>query len=90
MSFNPDPSKQAQEFFLTRNIKKMTNTPIFFNVNLVQQVSSQKHFGFTLDLLFTFDKHTKELHLIINKTTSVLLNMITITKDLNPFSKRHH
>ena len=121
MSFNPDPSKQVQEVFLTRKIKKMANTPIFFNGNLLQQASSQKHLGLTLDILFTFDKHKKIALNInpfvpnasflyplktsenltvcwcfqeaekgcignkwVNKTICVLLDMITITKDLNP------
>ena len=43
MSFNPDPSKQAQEVIFTRKVKKVVHPPIFFNNKPVQQVSSQKH-----------------------------------------------
>ena len=49
MSFNPEPSKQAQEVIFTRKIKKFVHTPIFSNNKPVQQVSSQKHLGLILD-----------------------------------------
>ena len=31
MSFNPDPSKQAQEVIFTRKVKKVVYPPILFN-----------------------------------------------------------
>ena len=31
MSFNPDPSKQAQEVILTSKVKKVVHPPILFN-----------------------------------------------------------
>ena len=40
MSFNPDPSKQAQEVIFTGKVKKVAHLPIFFNNKLVQQVPS--------------------------------------------------
>ena len=43
MSFNPGPSKQAQEVTFTHKVKKVVHPPIFFNNKQVQQVSSQKH-----------------------------------------------
>ena len=43
MSFNPGPSKQAQEVIFTHKVKKVVHPPIFFNNKQVQQVSSQKH-----------------------------------------------
>ena len=49
MSFNPEPSKQAQEVIFTRKIKKFVHPPIFSNNKPVQQVSSQKHLGLILD-----------------------------------------
>ena len=39
MSFNPDPSKQAQEVIFTRKVKKFVHPAIFFNNKPVQQVS---------------------------------------------------
>ena len=48
----------------------MANISIFFNGNLVQQVSSQTHLGLMLNIFFTLDKHTKNAS-NINKTTSV-------------------
>ena len=40
MSFNPDPSKQAQEVVFTRKVKKVVRPQIFFNNKSFQQVSS--------------------------------------------------
>ena len=50
MSFNPNPSKQAQEVIFSRKIKKLTHPSLVFNNNNVLQNSSQKHLGVTLDL----------------------------------------
>ena len=40
MSFNPDPSKQAQEVVFTCKVKKVVRPQIFFNNKSVQRVSS--------------------------------------------------
>ena len=57
MSFNPDPSKQAQVIF-TRKSKNVVPPPIFFNKKPIQQVPSQKM------VLLTLDENTsKQLHL---------------------------
>ena len=57
MSFNPDPSKQAQVIF-TRKSKNVVTPPIFFNKKPIQQVPSQKM------VLLTLDENTsKQLHL---------------------------
>ena len=50
MSFNPDPSKQAQEVIFTRKVKKVVHPPIFFNNKPVQQVSLQNNLGLLLDI----------------------------------------
>ena len=44
MSFNPDPSKQAQEAILSCKSKRSTHPPLVFNIN-VSQTFSQKHLG---------------------------------------------
>ena len=54
MSFNPDPSKQAQEVIFTGKVKKVAHLPIFFNNKLIQQVPSQKH----LSLIYHFINHS--------------------------------
>ena len=58
MSFNPDPSKQAQEIIFTRKVKKVLHPPIFFNNKPVQQVSQQKHLLLITPLLLQFTKHS--------------------------------
>ena len=36
MSFNPDPSKQAQRVIITCKVKKVVHSPVFFNNKSVQ------------------------------------------------------
>ena len=48
MSFNPDPSKQAQEIIFSRKINKVHHPPLLFNNSTIQQISSQKHLGMHL------------------------------------------
>ena len=55
MSFNPDPSKQAQEVIFSRKSKRSTHPPLVFNNNNVSQTYSQKHLGVILD----FKEHLK-------------------------------
>ena len=43
MSFNPDPSKQAQEVIFSRKHQKIIHPSIYFNNNPIESVSSQKH-----------------------------------------------
>ena len=61
MSFNSDPSKQAQEVIFTCKVKKVVHLPIFFNKKPVQQVLSQKHLGLILDTSLMFDEHIKAI-----------------------------
>ena len=44
MSFNPDPSKQAQKVIFSRKIKKLPHP------SLVLQASSHEHLGVTLNI----------------------------------------
>ena len=43
MSFNLDPSKQAQEVIFSRKTKKEYHSPLAFNNNNVSETNSQKH-----------------------------------------------
>ena len=45
MSFNPEPSKQAQEVICSRKIKKPSHPMLIFNNNPLIQTPYQKHFG---------------------------------------------
>ena len=57
MSFNPSPSKQAQEAIFSRKSQNLNHDSIYFNHNLVQQVPSQKHLGMHLDTKLNFQEH---------------------------------
>ena len=49
MSFNPTPSKQAQEVIFSKKRQNINHDSIYFNQKLVQQVPSQKPLGMHLD-----------------------------------------
>ena len=49
MSFNPDPSKQAQEVLFSNKVTKTNHPNIIFNGNKVQKSANQKHLGLILD-----------------------------------------
>ena len=48
MSFDPDPSKQAQDVIFSRKTKKEYHPPLAFN-NTVSKTNSQEHLGVVLD-----------------------------------------
>ena len=72
MSFNPNPSKQAQEVIFSRKIKKLSHPSLVFNSNNVLQTSSQKHLGVTLDVKLTFDEHLNNVLNKVNKAIGLL------------------
>ena len=55
MSFNPDPSKQAQEVIFSRKIKKPSHPDLIFNNNKVVQTPYQKHLGILLHDKLNFE-----------------------------------
>ena len=58
MSFNPDPSKQAQEVFsLVKSIKR--HLSIYFNDKSVKQAPSQKHLTMILDTKLNLQERLK-------------------------------
>ena len=68
MSFNPDPSKQAQEVIFSCKLQKISHPSIYFNNIPIKQVSSQKHLGMILDAKLNFQEHIKNLLAKVNKT----------------------
>ena len=56
MSFNPDPSKQAQEIIFSLKSKRATHPLLVFNNNNFSQTYSQKHLGVILDFKLTFEE----------------------------------
>ena len=71
MSFNPDPSKQAQ-FNFSRKLKKVPYPPLVFNNANVYQCKSQKHLGITLDSKLTFKDQYKTVLSKTNKSIGLL------------------
>ena len=75
MSFNPDPSKRAQEVIFSRKLKKVPLPPLVFNNANVSQCKSQKHLGITLDPKLTFEEHYKTVLSKTNRTIGLLLKL---------------
>ena len=78
MSFNPDPSKQAQEVIFSRKLQKISHPSIYFNNIPIEQVSSQKHLGMILDAKLNFQEHIKNLLTKVNKTIGLLRKLQNI------------
>ena len=91
MSFNPDPSKQAQEVIFSRKLQKSTHPTLSFNNNTVTQSVTQKHLGMFLDTKLDFQGHLKSIFNKVNETIGLLrklnntlprLPLLTIYKSL--------
>ena len=72
MSFNPDPSKQAQEVIFSRKLQKSVYPPLHFNNIAVTQSTTQKHLGMILDVKLDFQGHLKNIYSKFNKTIRLL------------------
>ena len=81
MSFNPEPSKQAQEVIFTRQLQKKdyqpphphpSPSPLYFNDSSVKETCTQKHLGMLLDFRLDFQEHWKSLLKKVNKTVALL------------------
>ena len=86
MSFNPDPSKQAQEVIFSRKLKNVSHPPLVFNNANVSSCKSQKHLGVLLDSKLTFEEHykaelnkTSRIIWLLRKLQSLLLRAALIT-----------
>ena len=49
MFFNPNPIKQAKEVVFSKKIIRCIHSSLFFNNSLIEQATTQKHLGLTLD-----------------------------------------
>ena len=72
MSFNPDPSKQAQEVIFSQKSKKEPHLSLVFNNANASQCKSQKHLGIILDSKLTFEDHYKTVLIKTNRTIGLL------------------
>ena len=80
-SFNPDPSKQAQEVIFSRKLEKSVYPPLHFNNIAVTQSTTQKHLGMLLDVKLDFQGHLKNIYSKVNKTIGLLCNFIILYLD---------
>ena len=85
MSFNPDPSKQAEEVIFSSKFQKSTYPPLSFNKNTV----TQKHLRMFLDTMLDLQGHLNNILNKVNKTIVLLrklyntllrLSLLTINK----------
>ena len=60
MSFNPDPTKPAEEILFSQKASKIDHPPLFFNGIEVKRVSEHKHLGLILDPKLNFAAHLRE------------------------------
>ena len=60
MSFNPDPTKSAEEIIFFHKRASPVHPPLFFNNIEVKQVNDHKHLGLALDSKLTFVNHISE------------------------------
>ena len=60
-SFNPDPTKQAQEIIFSRKTSKRNHPGLMFNNNIVNLTTIHKHIGMVFDSKLSFDEHLKSV-----------------------------
>ena len=60
MSFNPDPTKPAQEILFSCKKSSPLHPPLYFKNSIVKRVESHKHLGLLLDSKLNFSKHIAE------------------------------
>ena len=59
MSFNPDPTKQAQEIIFNHKNSLRNHPSLTFNNNIDHVTSIYKHLGMIFDSKLSFDEHLK-------------------------------
>ena len=72
MSFNPDPTKMAQEVLFSRKKSKVIHPSLIFNGKYVNCSESQKHLSLVLDSKLNFDMRLKGKLSIINNGIALL------------------
>ena len=59
MSFNPDPTKQAQEILFSHKNSQRNNLDLILNNSIANVTSFHKHLGMIFDSKLSFDEHLK-------------------------------
>ena len=75
MSFNPDPTKPAEETLFSRKILRPHHPPLNFNNNEVKRVDEHKHLGLILDPKLSFLKHITEKIGIARKGIGIIKHL---------------
>ena len=75
MSFNPDPSKQAEEIIFSHKRNNPDHPPIHFNNIEVKRVTDHKHLGLNLDPKLSFTKHITEKIGIARKGIGIIKHL---------------
>ena len=78
MSFNPDPSKHAEEIIFSCKKIKTVHPPLFFQNTEVKRVGHHKHLGLILDSKLSFVRH-------INDKVNIAKRWIGIIKHLRSY-----
>ena len=72
MSFNPDPTKMAQEVLFSKKKSKVIHPSLIFNGKDISRSESQKHLGLVLDSKLNFSMHLKGKFSIVNNGIALL------------------
>ena len=72
MSFNPDPTKQAQEIIFSCKTSPRNHPGLMINNRIVNVTSVNRHLGMIFDLKLSFDEHLKSVLKKISKTVGLL------------------
>ena len=78
MSFNPDPTKPAQELIFSLKLQTTNHPLLFFNENVVLKATLQKHLGMFLDSKLNFSEHLKTIFEKTNKTIGLFHKLQTL------------
>ena len=78
MSFDLDPSEQAQDVTFYHKIQKTYDPSIYFHTKSVKQVPSQKDLPMIIDIKLNFQEHFKNKLNKVNKTIGLLQKLQNI------------
>ena len=72
LSFNPDPTKEAQEIIFSCKTAQKNHRGLMFNNIIVNVTTILKHLSMIFDPKLSFDEHLKSMLQKISKTVGVL------------------
>ena len=72
MSYNPDPTKQAQEIIFSRKTSQRNHPGLMFNKSIVNVATIRKHLGMIFNSKLSFDEHLKSVLKKVSKTVGLL------------------